>query len=234
MKVLANVGDTITYQEKEYTVECLAYRDSEGQQANSLTGELQVLLGSEGAHLVPHWVPYDEVILPASDSDGDSFFSQDYRSPHLTDLGYGMLKWSEGLEDRPDNTNIPPILSALIAIQYDKEGSYGSSWKGKGEYRGIMSNIDRKYDRLDKMTDDELKGLNKTLAEQEKMLEKDYHTHSQEIGESKVDAIADLVNYGILYLTYVRENYPKVFQVWLEHNIPVQMKDKLPLLGDIE
>jgi hypothetical protein len=161
--------------------------------------------------------------------DEDEFFKQDAYSPQLQQLGYSMVAWMDGLENRPDNSTLPPIATFLMAIQYDKEGSYGSSWKGKGEYRGIMSNIDRKYDRLDTITKKEIEGKMKPFAEQEKMLSKDYEVYSVEVGESKVDAIADLTCYGLLYLAWVRVTYPNVFRAWVDRSVPKYLLDKITL-----
>lgn len=146
----------------------------------------------------------------------------------LKDLAYSMVSWKKGLESRPDNDKIPEVVTMLMSIQHDKEGSYGSSWKGKGEIRGIMANIDRKYDRLDKMIDDEIKGVRESLESMEMKLKRDYHTMSGQVGESKIDAIADLANYCILYLTYVAEKFPLVFKAWMEYNVPRPLQSKIP------
>lgn len=146
-------------------------------------------------------------------------------------IGMNIMAWSEGLPSRPDNSNLPPIVSILMAIQYDKEGHYGSSWKGKGEYRGIMANIDRKYDRLDKMTQDEVEGIATNLKKLEAQLQCG-HISADEVGESKIDAIADLANYCLLYMTYVKENYPGLFNVWVNKNVPKYLADKIPFIQD--
>lgn len=143
---------------------------------------------------------------------------------------YDVLAWRDGLELRPDNSNMPEIVTLLMAIQYDKEGYYGSSWKGKGEYRGIMANIDRKYDRLDKMTEQEIAGVLRPLAEQERLLEQNYELYSEQIGEGKVDSVADLSVYCIMYLGYIKENYPLVFKVWVDRNLPEYLADKISFL----
>ncbi len=139
-----------------------------------------------------------------------------------------FLAWKIGLEPRPDNETLPPVISALTALQYDKEGTYGSSWKGKGEYRGIVANIDRKYDRLDKITNDEIEGTREPLPK------KAYNELSQkeieDMGESKIDAVADLTNYSLLYLAYLRIQYPGAFQVWVTKNIPSYLRSKIPFL----
>ena len=146
-------------------------------------------------------------------------------------IGLDIMAWAEGLEYRPDNSNLPAIVSVLMAIQYDKEGHYGSSWKGKGEYRGIMANIDRKYDRLDKMTQDEIVGRIPSLRNLEDGLTGGIYG-SDEVGESKVDAIADLANYCLLYMTYIKEQYPGLFKVWVDKNIPKYLADKIPFIQD--
>lgn len=225
---MVKIGDKVvvmcrdTTQEEE--VRGVAFLNDALQPSSALEGgKVMYLLDDYG------WVPAEDC-----QTSDDSFFEQDDRSPHLLDLGYSMLGWSDGLEERPDNSKLPPIVTMLMAIQYDKEGSYGSSWKGKGEYRGIMSNIDRKYDRLDKMTDDEISGAIKSLGQLETELtnlkNNTGNTVGNDIGESKIDAIADLANYCLLYMTYVKEQYPHVFKVWVDKNIPMYLRDKIPFV----
>lgn len=134
-------------------------------------------------------------------------------------------------EKRPDNSKLFPVVSALMAVQYDKEGAYGSSWVGKGEHRGIMPNIDRKYDRLDTMTANEIEGRSKTLSQ----LESDFSNMSNSekeaaTAESKIDAVADLANYCLLYMTYIKDNFPKMYNAWFEKNVPQYLRDNFPHL----
>jgi hypothetical protein len=136
----------------------------------------------------------------------------------------GAPQAEQALPALPDNSKLPYIFSVLSAVQYDKEKGYGSSWKARGEHRGIMPNIDRKYDRLDKMTNDELQGKIKSLIEWEKSL-KDDTCPPDEIPESKIDAIADLTNYSLLYMTYVKDNFPLMFNAWVEKNVPKYLRD---------
>lgn len=145
----------------------------------------------------------------------------------LEENNKNVLRWREGLPSSPDNSNLDPILSLLTALQYDKEKTYGSSWKGKGEIRGIMANIDRKYDRIDKITDDEIQGKRKTLPKDE--FNELTEAQLQEIGESKIDAVADLANYCLLYMTYLRDTYPGAFEHWVRRNIPPYMMERLGL-----
>jgi len=144
-------------------------------------------------------------------------------------IGKKMTDWMVGLKNQPDNSKLPEIVTLLMAIQYDKEKYYGSSWKGKGEIRGIMANLDRKYDRLDKMTNDEIAGVMDGLATLEKLLVNGT-IKAELVGESKIDAIADLTCYGILYMTYVRDNFPNIFKIWVDKNVPDYLKDKMSFL----
>lgn len=196
----------------------IAYKDEKFVATSAKNGTLMYWLKDYG------WVHASHC-----ETDCDDFFDQDYRSPELEDLGYKVVGWRDGLEDRPDNSKLPEIVTYLMAIQYHKEGSYGSSWKGKGEYRGIMANIDRKYDRLDKMTQDEINGNLNSLHVLEKGLQ-DGSWGEDEVGESKIDAIADFTNYGLLYMTYVRENFPNVFNIWVKKNIPPYLADKIKFI----
>ena len=221
-----SIGDRLWYEGIEVTVEDLGFRNPVGFTSTGKTGTLNYLVSALN---INEWVPASKFEGVKPTYTKEEFFEQDDRSPDILEKGYSMLAWSDGLEARPDNSNLPPIVTLLMAIQYDKEGSYGSSWKGKGEYRGIMANIDRKYDRLDKMTDDEIEGSIATLNLLEQGLEVGRLTE-EEVGESKIDAIADLANYCLLYLTYVKEKYPRVFSIWVKKNVPAYLADKIPFI----
>lgn len=218
------LGDTVEYEGEEVTIVDIAVLRHGDSEFTSLSNGGMLQYQVEDSSGERFW---EEARF--FNTKNDEFFGQDDRSPELIDRGYNMVAWSDGLEDRPDNSNLPAIVTLLMAIQYDKEGSYGSSWKGKGEYRGIMANIDRKYDRLDKMTDDEIAGSIATLAVIEKELESG-RVREQAVGESKIDAIADLANYCLLYLTYVKEKYPRVFRIWVDRNVPKYLADKIPFI----
>ena len=145
------------------------------------------------------------------------------KSENLSD-NYNF-QWQAGEEPRTDNTKLIKIMELLSALQYHKEGDYGSSWKGKGEYRGIMANIDRKYDRLDIMTQQEINGERKNLGQ----LDRDLSDSGVHPGESKVDAIADLANYCLLYMTYIMDEYPNLFNEWVQTNVPAYLREKISL-----
>lgn len=162
---------------------------------------------------------------------GDSLEKNSKKPCNLGDVvnldNDNILRWREDLPKLPDNSKLDEILSLLTALQYDKELTYGSSWKGKGEVRGIMANIDRKYDRIDKIIMDETEG------KREKLPKVSFNELSEEdkenIGESKIDAVADLANYCLLYMTFMKDTYPGAFELWVRKNIPAYMADRLSL-----
>jgi hypothetical protein len=231
---MVNIGDSVLVDPNEYEgivadetgqeVADIAYLDVNFEYCSAQSGELHYLVPSKDRSV---WVKakHCEPVTTSS----ESFFDQDARSPQLEELGYSMVAWKDGLEERPDNSNLPPVVTMLMAIQYDKEGQYGSSWKGRGEYRGIMSNIDRKYDRLDHLTQLEIEDAMKSLQELENDL-KMKEIDPSDVPESKIDAIADLANYCLLYMTYVREKYPMVFDVWVKKNVPSYLAEKIPFV----
>lgn len=134
-------------------------------------------------------------------------------------------EWQEGLEQLPDNAKVTKMAEVLVAIQHDKEKFYGSSWKGKGEYRGILANIDRKYDRLDKIATDEVNGKMEKLPTETVLTDE----QKLRVGESKIDAVADLANYCLLYMTWLQEQHPGAFDHWLDTNVPHHLKSALGL-----
>jgi hypothetical protein len=227
------MGDEVTYKGRKMLVEDAGFAryvgDNDLEWCRASEGRLHYLLKDNEPTSMYHgsvsWVAA-ELVPDLTDKE---FFEQDARSAHLQELGYNMVAWSDGLVDLPDNSKIPDVVTLLMAIQYDKEKDYGSSWKGKGEYRGIMANIDRKYDRLDKMTDTELEDATRTLAFIEKGL-LDGTVLAEAVGDSKIDAVADLANYCLLYMTYVREKFPLCFNIWVERNVPLYLRSRIPFL----
>ena len=97
---------------------------------------------------------------------------------------------------REDNLLFCITFPYLAKIQYKKEATYGSSWCKRGEM-DVFFNLARKFDRLENMM---LKGA------------------KDEVGEDKIDTVADLTNYGLLWMTYLLRNNSKAFQDWTNKN----------------
>lgn len=208
--LIAEVGDIIRFKDPGY--------DNDEYQAEVL--EIKVIHGNE--------ISYSIGMRPWTIGHSHILGIESFEMPSLEKSTDKPKSWSDGLEPRRDNSNIQEISTILLAVQYDKEGYYGSSWCGKGEYRGIISNIDRKYDRLDKIINDEISG------KREKITNKPFNELTdddvEEIGESKIDAVADLANYCLLYLSWLRSNHPGAFQVWVDKNVPMYLRKKIDFL----
>ena len=87
-------------------------------------------------------------------------------------------------------------IFTLYVMTFAKGIQYGNSWQKRGEIRGPISNMDRKYDRL----------MN-SIEVWERTGKNDPYP--------RIDGSADLAVYAILYLsTYLREHYPAEFQKW--------------------
>lgn len=100
-------------------------------------------------------------------------------------------------EIREDNLLLAVVFPLLAELQYRKEGSYGRSWCKRGEL-DIFFNTARKFDRIENIM---LKGA------------------KDEVGESHADTVADLTNYGLLWMTYILREKPALFFDWLKNNL---------------
>ena len=93
------------------------------------------------------------------------------------------------------------LIFKLYLLTFCKGKHYGDSWKKRGEIRGCMSNMDRKYDRISKSADD--------ITD---------HGHNDPV--PRLDGTGDLVVYGLLYLSsFLKQKYPKEFEEWLEKDV---------------
>jgi hypothetical protein len=89
----------------------------------------------------------------------------------------------------------------LFVMTFAKGMQYGNSWQKRGEIRGPISNMDRKYDRVMNSIDlIENGGKNDPYP--------------------RIDGSADLAVYALLYLsTYLREHYPAAFERWWKDEV---------------
>lgn len=104
-----------------------------------------------------------------------------------------MPYYSEDMEIRRDNILFVFVFVFMAKIQYAKEGTYGNSWEKRKEV-GVFMNMARKFDRLENMIIDGAK---------------------DEVGESKVDTVADEGNYATLWMTYILRENPEEFNKWM-------------------
>ena len=91
---------------------------------------------------------------------------------------------------------------SMVFLSTAKGYNYKDSWKNHGLTRSIMSNIDRKYDRLSNAVDN-----NFTLAQ--------------------VDSAGDMSVYGLMAVfDYFRNNHPEEFSKWWETEVIGYIKDQ--------
>ena len=134
-------------------------------------------------------------------------------------MGVNLLSYLKGKVSLPDNSEMINLVGLLLELQYNKEKYYGSSWKLKGEYRGIIPNIDRKYDRLNIIVQNELDNPESVLAKGDKPEDMTNEQWDNLVGESKIDTVADLTVYCLLYLTFLKNNHQGAFDTWVRRNL---------------
>jgi hypothetical protein len=100
-------------------------------------------------------------------------------------------------EIREDNLLLTVAFVVLSKLQYSKEGTYGRSWCKRGQ-TDTFFNLARKFDRLENIVINGAK---------------------DEVGESTVDTVGDLANYGLLWVTlFMRKDFD-AFNQWLKNNL---------------
>jgi len=100
-------------------------------------------------------------------------------SRDLVDGAKDYLAWKYGLEFDEAEEERVDALSYLRELHRAKDASYGDSWKRRGEQIGVMANIARKVDRLERADSPPLDG------------------------ERLIDTVADLTVYAIKYQTFI-------------------------------
>lgn len=101
-----------------------------------------------------------------------------------------------GAPVRYDNAMLHLVTGQVLQMHHAKEGTYGNSWCRRGEL-GIFFNIARKFDRLENMV---------------------VHDRADEVGESRIDTIADLATYSLLWLTLIMREHPEAYRTWQDSN----------------
>jgi hypothetical protein len=95
-----------------------------------------------------------------------------------------------------DARSFGETLFNLYLLVFAKTEQYGDSWQKRGEIRGPIANIDRKYDRI-------MRSIEMWTEE------------GKNDPYPRIDGTADLAVYSILYLsTFLRRHYPAAFERW--------------------
>lgn len=108
-----------------------------------------------------------------------------------------IITYPEGHEFGYDPQFLAFFLATLFHLVVAKGVSYKNSWCRRGEIRGIVSNIDRKDDRLNAAI--EMGGENSV--------------------RDKLEGGVDGALYRLMYACWLRKEYPEIFDEWLRNDV---------------
>ena len=104
-----------------------------------------------------------------------------------------------------DTKNIIMLLPYLLKLQAQKSSVYGRSYCRHGDL-SIFLNTERKWDRISNIMDTAMEeGMNN-------LYEKGTAT------ETFFDTVVDLASYSLLWVGYIIENHPEVFNKFIQDN----------------
>lgn len=107
----------------------------------------------------------------------------------------------------PDNVNLMKIFPQLLKLQNDKGRVYGRSYAKHGDV-SIFLNIERKFDRISNIMDRAMReGLNTLHSEA-----------SSTATETFLDTVVDLGLYSLMWVGYIKDEYPEEYQKFLAAN----------------
>lgn len=107
----------------------------------------------------------------------------------------------------PDNVNLMKIFPQLLKLQNDKGRVYGRSYAKHGDV-SIFLNVERKFDRISNIMDRAMReGLNTLHSEA-----------SSTATETFLDTVIDLGLYSLMWVGYIKDEYPEEYQKFLAAN----------------
>ena len=107
----------------------------------------------------------------------------------------------------PDNVNLMKIFSQVLKLQNDKGRVYGRSYAKHGDV-SIFLNVERKFDRISNIMDRAMReGLNTLHSEA-----------SSTATETFLDTVVDLGLYSLMWVGYIKDEYPEEYQKFLAAN----------------
>lgn len=107
----------------------------------------------------------------------------------------------------PDNVNLMKIFPQLLKLQNDKGRVYGRSYAKHGDV-SIFLNVERKFDRISNIMDRAMReGLNTLHSEA-----------SSTATETFLDTVVDLGLYSLMWVGYIKDEYPEEYQKFLAAN----------------
>ena len=107
-----------------------------------------------------------------------------------------------------DLVNIINVVPVIMELQAQKSSFYGRSYCRHGEL-SIFFNTERKWDRLLNIMEKAIDTGNMNNL---------YTDNSGTPTETFFDTLIDLASYSLLWVGYVFENHPEVFEKFIETN----------------
>lgn len=118
-------------------------------------------------------------------------------------------RYSQFLERHPELTadaeNMLTIFPDILELQAQKSAVYGRSYCRHGDL-SIFLNVERKWDRISNIMNAAMKTGTDQLYE------------SGTPTETFLDTVVDLASYSLLWVGYIKENHPELYQKFLEAN----------------
>jgi hypothetical protein len=107
----------------------------------------------------------------------------------------------------PDGLSVHKVLTAILNLQHDKEAVYGQSWRKYGNMSAFM-NVARKWDRIDNIMRNAMEnGMHIIFSEEAGTAQ-----------ETFLDTVVDLASYSLLWVGYIANEHPDMWQRFLESN----------------
>jgi len=134
--------------------------------------------------------------------ESEKFFAEKDKPPEekkipMSEFQLSNLGPLEDYDEKEVETQLALVLEDMKKLQSLKGASYGDSWQEHGEAISIFGNVSRKYSRLKKMVLHGAKGTS---------------------DEAKIDTVADLAVYGMLWTTYLSMKDPDAYKAWRKRN----------------
>jgi hypothetical protein len=116
-----------------------------------------------------------------------------------------------GDDQSADPYGIPMVNLASILLTYHmaKDAGYGRSWARRGE-SGVFHNVMRKGDRMESL----FKNI-ETLEKLAKVVMSEHESVSQVIRVARIDNLADLALYCMMWISYIMKTTPDDFTEWM-------------------
>jgi hypothetical protein len=132
-----------------------------------------------------------------------------------TDLFSEILEIADNLDDDEklgfDRKSFGEVIFYLYLLAFAKSVEYGDSWQKRGEIRGPISNMDRKYDRV-------MNSIERWIST------------GKNDPRARIDGSGDLAVYTLLYLsTFLKEHYPEDYKRWWNDELQVYIDRYRPL-----